>query len=231
TWCACPRPPSPRPSARTTSVPRSAPRCPRWCWRATGPPPTGRPPWRAPSRAPPRRWSCSWRNPPGDEGAGVSGDQGGGRPGDERSGEPARTGARDGEPAAEEQPAKRKRMAAADRRDQLLDVTRDIVVAEGFAAVGIDRVARAAGVARALIYQQFGDLAGLTAVLLERETQVAFRGMQTVDWSGAQAEGADVDQVGRGILAYVHAAPDSWRILLSPPEIGRASCRERIEVG
>ncbi|HLS77502.1 MAG TPA: TetR family transcriptional regulator [Nocardia sp.] len=161
----------------------------------------------------------------------MSGDQGGGRPGDERSGEPARTGARDGEPAAEEQPAKRKRMSAADRRDQLLDVTRDIVVAEGFAAVGIDRVARAAGVARALIYQQFGDLAGLTAVLLERETQVAFRGMQTVDWSGAQAEGADVDQVGRGILAYVHAAPDSWRILLSPPDGGPPQLRKQIEVG
>ncbi|WP_306307238.1 TetR/AcrR family transcriptional regulator [Nocardia higoensis] len=131
----------------------------------------------------------------------------------------------------QEQGGKRKRMSAAERRDQLLDVTRDIVVAEGFAAVGIDRVARAAGVARALIYQQFGDLAGLTAALLERETQVALSGMLTVDWSGEDAAGADVDEVGRGILAYVHAAPDSWRILLSPPDGGPPLLRKQLEVG
>jgi len=126
---------------------------------------------------------------------------------------------------------KRKRMSAAERRDQLLDVTRDIVVAEGFAAVGIDRVARTAGVARALIYQQFGDLAGLTAALLERETQVALTGMLTVDWSGEDADRMDVDTVGRGVLTYVHAAPDSWRILLSPPEGGPPLLRKQLEVG
>lgn len=123
-------------------------------------------------------------------------------------------------------------MSAADRRDQLLDVTRDIVVAEGFAAVGIDRVARTAGVARALIYQQFGDLAGLTAALLERETRVALSGMLTVDWSGDEdADRMDVDTVGRGILSCVHAAPDSWRILLSPPEGGPPRLREQLEIG
>ncbi|WP_307610141.1 TetR/AcrR family transcriptional regulator [Nocardia shimofusensis] len=126
---------------------------------------------------------------------------------------------------------KRKRMSAADRRDQLLDVTRDIVVADGFAAVGIDRVARTAGVARALIYQQFGDLAGLTAALLERETQTALSGMLTVDWSGTETDTADVDTVGRGVLAYVHTAPDSWRILLSPPEGGPPLLRKQLEVG
>ncbi|PFX02433.1 hypothetical protein CJ469_02880 [Nocardia farcinica] len=120
----------------------------------------------------------------------------------------------------------RRRMSAADRRDQLLDVARDIVVAEGFAAVGIDRVARIAGVARALIYQQFGDLTGLTTALLERETETALRGMLTVDWADA-----DIDRVGRGILAYLHAAPISWRILLSPPEGGPALLRERVEIG
>lgn len=127
---------------------------------------------------------------------------------------------------------KRKRMSAAERRDQLLDVTRDIVVAEGFAAVGIDRVARTAGVARALIYQQFGDLAGLTAALLERETRTAFSGMLTVDRPETDPAGDfDVDDIGRGVLAYVHAAPDSWRILLSPPEGGPPLLREQLEVG
>ncbi|TQM28575.1 TetR/AcrR family transcriptional regulator [Nocardia bhagyanarayanae] len=124
--------------------------------------------------------------------------------------------------------APKRRMSAADRRNQLLDVARDIAVAEGFGAVGIERVARTADVARALVYQQFTDLPGLMSALLDRETAIALAGVRSVDWIGT---GDDVDQVGRGVLAYLHAAPTSWRIMLSPPEGGPPELRERLETG
>ncbi|WP_436976060.1 TetR/AcrR family transcriptional regulator [Nocardia xishanensis] len=124
--------------------------------------------------------------------------------------------------------APKRRMSAADRRTQLLDVARDIVAAEGFAAVTIDRVARTADVARALVYQQFTDLSGLMSALLDRETAIALAGVRSVDFV---ASPGDVDQVGRAVLAYLHAAPTSWRIMLSPPDGGPPELRDRLEMG
>ncbi len=127
-----------------------------------------------------------------------------------------------------ERPTVKRRMSAAGRRAQLLDVTRDIVAAEGFTAVSIDRVARAAGVTRAVLYQQFTDLPGLVTALLERERAIALAGVDSVDRPVPED---DVDAVGRGILAYLHAAPVSWRIILHPPDGAPPGLREHIELG
>ncbi|ORV49861.1 transcriptional regulator [Mycolicibacter engbaekii] len=124
-------------------------------------------------------------------------------------------------------PQPRRRMSAQARRSQLLDHARDIVAAEGFAAVSIERVARAAEVTRTVVYQNFGDLAGLMSALLDRESGVAFAGMQSVE--GALAD--DPDTLGRGILAYLHAAPTSWRIILSPPAGAPPQLQARTELG
>src|SRR3954466_9889877 len=62
------------------------------------------------------------------------------------------------------------RMTAAERREQLLDVTKAIVAERGFHAVSIEAVAREAGVTRPLIYGHFGDLNGMLEALVERES-------------------------------------------------------------
>ena len=46
-------------------------------------------------------------------------------------------------------------MRAAERHEQLLDVTLDLVVERGFHAVTIEAVAQAAGVTRPIVYKQF----------------------------------------------------------------------------
>ncbi|WP_308103031.1 MULTISPECIES: helix-turn-helix domain-containing protein [unclassified Nocardia] len=125
-----------------------------------------------------------------------------------------------------ESTAPKRRMSATDRRAQLLDVARDIVGADGFGAVTIERVAREADVARALVYQQFTDLNGLMTALLDRETGIALSGVSSVDWAADT-----IDQVAEGILAYLHAAPTSWQIMLSPPDGGPPNLRARLELG
>jgi AcrR family transcriptional regulator len=119
-----------------------------------------------------------------------------------------------------------RRMTGEQRRTQLLDLTRDIVAADGFAAVTIDRVARAAQVTRTVVYQQFTDLPGLMGALLDRESAIAFAGIGSVDGTDP-----DIDTVGRGVLAYLHEAPTSWRIILHPPDGAPPELRERIELG
>lgn len=120
----------------------------------------------------------------------------------------------------------RRRLSGADRRAQLLDVARDIVAEGGYPALTIERVASRSAITRTVVYQQFTDLTGLTTALLDRESAIAFAGMSTVDQPDL-----DPEQLGRGILAYLHAAPTSWRIILRPPDGAPAEVRERIELG
>ena len=49
-------------------------------------------------------------------------------------------------------------MSAEQRREQLLDVTKEIVGEQGFHAVSIEAVARRAGITRPVVYGHFGDL-------------------------------------------------------------------------
>ncbi|MHC9296689.1 TetR/AcrR family transcriptional regulator [Mycobacterium sp. LTG2003] len=117
-------------------------------------------------------------------------------------------------------------MPGAQRRAQLLDVARDIVAADGFAGLTIERVATQAHVTRTVVYQQFTDLPGLTTALLDRESAIAFAGMGSVD-----RPDTDPDRLGRGILAYLHAAPTSWRIILRPSDGAPPEARIRMELG
>lgn len=120
----------------------------------------------------------------------------------------------------------RRRLSAADRRAQLLDVARDIVADGGYPALTIERVASQAGVTRTVVYQQFTDLSGLMTALLDRESAIAFAGMSTVDQPDLGPQ-----DLGRGVLDYLHAAPTSWRIILRPPDGSPPQVRERIELG
>jgi AcrR family transcriptional regulator len=120
-------------------------------------------------------------------------------------------------------------MSGADRRTQLLDLARDIVADESFSALTIDRIARAAHVSRTVIYQQFTDLPGLMDALLDRESAIAFAGIDSVTWT--EGSDQDVDQLGRGVLAYLHAAPTSWRIILRPTDGAPPELHARIAMG
>jgi AcrR family transcriptional regulator len=121
-------------------------------------------------------------------------------------------------------------MPAVTRREHLLDAARDIALADGFAAVTIERAAAQADVSRTLIYQQFGDLAGLITALLDRESMIAMTGIQSVDRPQSGHEN-HLAQIGRDILSYLHAAPTSWRLILSPHAGAFPELRGRIELG
>ena len=116
-------------------------------------------------------------------------------------------------------PAKPARMSAEARREQLLDVTKEIAATDGFHAISIERVAREAGVSRPIVYGHFQDLPGLLEALVDREHQRAIGQLAAViptELSGDPAE--QLLTTFRGYLEAVRAEPATWRLTLMPPE-------------
>jgi AcrR family transcriptional regulator len=110
-------------------------------------------------------------------------------------------------------------MTAEARREQILDVTHAIVDAEGFHAATPNRIAQEAGINRSLIYQKFGDMAGLFVELIDREAARA--GAQFAEAiSGLHAASEDHTMVHAfdSVLAAVDAQPATWRLFLFPPQ-------------
>jgi AcrR family transcriptional regulator len=113
----------------------------------------------------------------------------------------------------------RRRMSAEGRREQILDVTHAIVDAEGFHAATPNRIAAQAGINRSLIYQKFGDLAGLFVELIDRETaRAGAQFAEAISGLDAVAEDQSFVLAFDGVLAAVDAHPATWRLFMFPPQ-------------
>jgi AcrR family transcriptional regulator len=114
-------------------------------------------------------------------------------------------------------------MSGAQRREQLLDATKAIVVADGFHAVSIEAVARAAGITRPIVYGHFEDLGGLLEALVERESRRALDQLPDT-----------FDDLLGALSAYLEAVrrdPDTWRLVLMPQQGAPRLLHERIAAG
>lgn len=113
----------------------------------------------------------------------------------------------------------KRRMTAEGRREQILDVAHAIVDAEGFHAATPNRIAAQAGINRSLIYQKFGDLAGLFVELIDREAaRAGAQFAEAISGLDAAAEDQAFVLAFDGVLAAVNAHPATWRLFLFPPQ-------------
>lgn len=132
--------------------------------------------------------------------------------------------------ASVKKPPPRRRMATGLRREQILDAVRDLVDAEGFHAVTMDRIAQACGITRTLIYQQFGNLSGLLLAMVDREFQRAARAFERAQ-QRPPAPGQSRFAAGvAGVLEAVDMDPATWRMLLLPGQGGPPELYERLQV-
>ncbi|BBY33885.1 TetR/AcrR family transcriptional regulator [Mycolicibacter minnesotensis] len=124
----------------------------------------------------------------------------------------------------------RRRLTAEARRRQILDVTHAIVDAEGFHAATPNRIASEAGINRSLIYQQFGDPAGLFVALIDREVARAGAQFAEVIAAGADSAGGDGDLVDRfdSVVQAADAHPATWRLFLFPPQGAPPELHQRL---
>lgn len=125
------------------------------------------------------------------------------------------------------------RMTAAGRREQLLDVTTEIVSEQGFQAVSIESVARGAGISRPIVYEHFGDLPGLLKAVVERETSRALAQVSETELTDL-TKGSARELLIESLVAYLDAVrdhPATWRLVLMPPEGAPELLRKSIEHG
>jgi len=124
-------------------------------------------------------------------------------------------------------------MSAPARREQLLDVTGELVAERGFAAVSIQAVARRAGISRPIVYEHFGDLPGLLEALVERETARALVQVSETEL-GDLSEGDPTELMLESLHTYLGAVerhPATWRLVLMPPEGAPELLRKSIARG
>lgn len=125
------------------------------------------------------------------------------------------------------------RLPAGQRREQLLQAAQAIALARGFHAVTVDGVAKACGVTRPVVYSAFADRNALLEGLFERAETRALSELALV-FPAVPAPGDDVDPdelLVAGLTAYLNAVtadPDTWRVILVPPEGTPAEMAERV---
>ena len=125
------------------------------------------------------------------------------------------------------------RLSADARREQLLDVTKAIVVDRGFHAVSMEAVAREAGISRPIVYGHFHDLEGVLEALVAREGRRALEQLGEVLPAALGSADPSERLIGAlaGYLEAVRADPDTWRLVLMPQEGAPRMLHERIAEG
>lgn len=107
----------------------------------------------------------------------------------------------------------RVRMTAAERREQLIAVSRELFASKGFEGTSVEEIAATAGVSKPVVYEHFGGKEGAYAVVVDRETRRlhdAVRAALTTEGAGAR------ELLERGTMAlldYIDECPDGFRIL------------------
>src|ERR1700727_2514254 len=123
------------------------------------------------------------------------------------------------------------RMAPEKRREQLIDAALNVIVEQGYEGVSIEAIARTAGVTRPVIYDHFPNLGSLLRALIEREESYAQDQLAGVVPESPE-DGNPPELFAAGVRRFLDAVasrPNTWRIILLPPEGPPAIVREHVE--
>jgi AcrR family transcriptional regulator len=124
------------------------------------------------------------------------------------------------------------RLPPGQRREQLLDAALSVIVQQGYEGVSIEAIARTAGVTRPVIYDHFSNLGQLLQTLIEREEHSALEQLAAVVPEAPSGVGDPAELFAAGVRRFldaVTARPESWRIILLPPEGTPTIVREQVE--
>jgi AcrR family transcriptional regulator len=103
-------------------------------------------------------------------------------------------------------------MTGQERREQLLDIGREVFAERGYEAASIEEIAQRADITKPVVYEHFGGKEGLYAVIVDREVQrLLDRITEALD---ADHPRLMLEQAALGFLSYVEEQSDGFRILV-----------------
>jgi AcrR family transcriptional regulator len=109
-------------------------------------------------------------------------------------------------------PRPRVRMTGAERRQQLLDIGRELFGQRGYEATSIEEVAARADVSKPVVYEHFGGKEGLYAVVVDREMQLLLDRF-TSALSAPGHPRALLERAALVLLDYIEEHTDGFRVL------------------
>lgn len=123
-------------------------------------------------------------------------------------------------------------MPPGERREQLIDAALRVIIQQGYEGASIEAIARTAGVTRPVIYDHFPNLGSLLQALIAREESLALEQLASVVPEAPRREGDPAELFAAGVRRFLDAVnqrPETWRIILLPPEGTPANVREQVE--
>ncbi len=111
-------------------------------------------------------------------------------------------------------------MPREERREQLLDVTLELVTTKGFTGLSMEAVAREAEIAKTVVYDLFSDKKELLNALFERE-QERVLALVAEAVPKLPLEGSPGEILEKSIttaLESVRSHPGTWRLILLPAD-------------
>ncbi|MDH3656160.1 MAG: TetR/AcrR family transcriptional regulator [Myxococcales bacterium] len=107
--------------------------------------------------------------------------------------------------------ASRKKLTAAARRAQLIQVGREAFAEKGYEATSVEEIASRAKVSKPIVYEHFGGKEGLYAVVVDREMEYVIGVISEALSAGSPRERAE--QAALAFLIWVKDRPDGFAVL------------------
>ena len=120
-------------------------------------------------------------------------------------------------------------MTGAERREQLIEVSRAIFAERGFDGTSIEEVAARADVSKPVVYEHFGGKEGLYAVVVDREVTQLLSSMRSALTGGKPRQ--LLESAAVSLLDYIESNPDGFRILVRDTPIGAPTATFRSIIG
>ena len=112
-------------------------------------------------------------------------------------------------------------MTGAQRRQQLLDIGRELFGQKGYEATSIEEIAARADVSKPVVYEHFGGKEGLYAVVVDREVRQLLDMMRAALTEGSAR--VLLERAASALLDYVEQSSDGFRILVRDSPLGSAT--------
>ena len=113
-----------------------------------------------------------------------------------------------------EQISLRRRMTAAERRDQLIGVALLCFAEKGFDGTSIEEIAARAGVSKPVIYEHFGGKEGLYAVVVDREVNTLLHSLRDAITDPNAGSRKLLELGATTLLDYIESSPEGFQIIM-----------------